>query len=108
VDDEVFRPRASEATDPELGQLFGDVWEWTSSSYSAYPGYAPAAGAVGEYNGKFMVGQYVLRGGSALTPRGHVRATYRNFWPPDTGFQMSGVRVARDIAGASARESTDR
>lgn len=103
VDDEVFHPVASVPDPRRVMQLFGDVWEWTSSSYSAYPGYAPAEGAVGEYNGKFMVGQYVLRGGSALTPRGHVRATYRNFWPPDTGFQMTGARVARDVRGETGR-----
>ena len=74
----------------------GVAWEWTSSSYSPYPGFAPGPGAVGEYNGKFMVGQYVLRGGSHFTPRGHVRRTYRNFWPPHTRFQVTGVRVAKD------------
>lgn len=103
VDDEILRPVASASGSRRVEQLFGDVWEWTSSSYAAYPGYAPAEGAVGEYNGKFMVGQYVLRGGSALTPRGHVRATYRNFWPPDTGFQMTGARVARDVRGETGR-----
>ncbi len=79
------------------GGLFGDVWQWTSSAYAAYPRFAAAPGAVGEYNGKFMVNQMVLRGGSCLTPRGHVRATYRNFWPAPTRFQMTGARVARDV-----------
>jgi ergothioneine biosynthesis protein EgtB len=73
----------------------GEAWEWTVSAYEPYPGYAPPAGAIGEYNGKFMNNQRVLRGGSAFTPPGHVRPTYRNFWPPETRFQLTALRLAR-------------
>jgi ergothioneine biosynthesis protein EgtB len=98
VETETFHPATcrSSAADRQLAQMFGDVWEWTRSAYSPYPGYHAAPGALGEYNGKFMCNQYVLRGGSCATSRTHIRKTYRNFFPPEKRWQFTGIRLARD------------
>ncbi|MCD9027780.1 ergothioneine biosynthesis protein EgtB [Luteimonas sp. BDR2-5] len=96
ADDGRLHPHAGDGAG--LRQMFGDVWEWTSSAYTAYPGFRPWPGSLGEYNGKFMCGQWVLRGGSCATPRTHMRASYRNFFPSDARWQFAGLRLARDPA----------
>jgi ergothioneine biosynthesis protein EgtB len=96
VEDDLLQPRGRSGG--ALRQLFGDVWEWTGSAYLPYPGYRPWPGTLGEYNGKFMSGQCVLRGGSCASPRSHLRASYRNFFPPSARWQFAGLRLAKDAA----------
>jgi ergothioneine biosynthesis protein EgtB len=95
VDDNAFHPVPNSNQEKGLKQMFGDTWEWTMSSYSPYPNYKPLPGALGEYNGKFMANQYVLRGGSCATSKSHIRRTYRNFFHADARWQFSGIRLAR-------------
>ncbi len=97
LEDGMFRPVPAPDADGPL-QMFGDVWEWTQSAYAPYPGYRPELGALGEYNGKFMSSQQVLRGGSCVTPRSHIRRTYRNFFPPQARWQFAGIRLAEDAS----------
>ena len=99
VEQQTFHPvpLGQPDTAAPLAQMFGDVWEWTQSHYSPYPGYTAAPGAIGEYNGKFMANQFVLRGGSCATSVSHIRPTYRNFFPADARWQFMGIRLARTI-----------
>ncbi|HEY1504134.1 MAG TPA: ergothioneine biosynthesis protein EgtB [Stellaceae bacterium] len=96
MDRAVYHPQAASPSDQKLQQMIGDVWEWTGSPYMPYPGYRPPEGTIGEYNGKFMANQMVLRGGAAVTPPGHVRFTYRNFFYPASRWAFGGIRLAED------------
>jgi ergothioneine biosynthesis protein EgtB len=97
VENKNFHPVPPGTPDGKLQQMYGDVWEWTRSSYSPYPGYKTLPGALGEYNGKFMSSQMVLRGGSCATSASHIRKTYRNFFPPNARWQFMGIRLAKDV-----------
>lgn len=91
-----YHPVMSETAETPLQNMFGNVWQWTVSPFTPYPGFVPLSGALGEYNGKFMCNQFVLRGGSCVTPENHIRRTYRNFFPPSARWQFSGIRLAQD------------
>jgi ergothioneine biosynthesis protein EgtB len=97
AESECYHPAALNGDRDGLAQMYGEVWQWTASPYSPYPGFVPPSGALGEYNAKFMCNQYVLRGGSCASPASHLRTTYRNFFPPDARWQFTGLRLARDV-----------
>jgi ergothioneine biosynthesis protein EgtB len=107
VEDGVLHPVPAKSSSPgSMAQMLGDVWEWTSSHYEPYPGFKEFPDNLSEYNGKFMNNQRVLRGGSCVTPRNHIRMSYRNFWPPATRFQFSGIRLARHLGGRAHAHSS--
>jgi ergothioneine biosynthesis protein EgtB len=97
VENGLYHPTPLTTSSGKLAQMYGDVWEWTQSSYSPYPGFRPGPGAIGEYNGKFMCNQYVLRGGSCATSLSHIRPTYRNFFPANAQWQFMGIRLAKEV-----------
>ena len=97
LDSGFLHPAASDGRASSPAQLFGDVWEWCASAYAPYPGFKPLAGSLGEYNGKFMCNQLVVRGGSCVTPRDHIRPTYRSFFYPHDRWQFLGFRIAKNL-----------